>query len=189
MAAGADLTLVGKDVVRLILGSQWSESARIFELFGPGIGAMLLCSTIGWIHLSIGKPGRWLRWTLFQLSVTACLFLLALQWGAGGNCRSVERVLLESFDSWLLVCWPAHRVWCPIFDCRYLAVRGRSARSEPGDYCNHPRYAFLGHPFEPWHRTELNSHHFNTVCHFLFGDCHSFASELGTASPTRHSSA
>jgi O-antigen/teichoic acid export membrane protein len=81
---GADLTLVGKDVVRLVLGSQWSESGRIFELFGPGIGVMLLCSTVGWIHLSIGKPERWLRWTLVQLAVTACLFLLALRWGPEG---------------------------------------------------------------------------------------------------------
>jgi O-antigen/teichoic acid export membrane protein len=84
MAMGADLTLVGKDVVRLVLGSQWSESGRIFELFGPGIGVMLLCSTVGWIHLSIGKPERWLRWTLVQLAVTACLFLLALHWGPEG---------------------------------------------------------------------------------------------------------
>lgn len=84
MAMSADLTLVGKDVVRLVLGPKWSESARIFELFGPGIGVMLLCSTVGWIHLSIGKPGRWLRWSLFQLVATASLFLLALRWGPEG---------------------------------------------------------------------------------------------------------
>ena len=45
---------------------------------------MLLCSTVGWIHLSIGKPGRWLRWTLFQLAATACLFLIVLRWGPNG---------------------------------------------------------------------------------------------------------
>jgi O-antigen/teichoic acid export membrane protein len=84
MAMSAYLTLVGKDVVRLVLGSQWSESGRIFELFGPGIGVMLLSNTVGWIHLSVGKPGRWLRWTIFQLAVTACLFLLALHWGPEG---------------------------------------------------------------------------------------------------------
>jgi O-antigen/teichoic acid export membrane protein len=84
MAVGADLTLVGKDVVRLVLGSKWSESARIFELFGPGIGVMLLYSTMGWIHLSIGKPGRWLRWSLVELAVTASLFLVALPWGPAG---------------------------------------------------------------------------------------------------------
>lgn len=84
MAMSADLTLVGKDVVRLVLGPKWSEAGRIFELFGPGIGVMLLCYTVGWIHLSIGRPGRWLRWSLFQLAATASLFLLALRWGPEG---------------------------------------------------------------------------------------------------------
>ena len=84
MAVGADLTLVGKDVVRLVLGPKWSESVRIFELFGPGIGVMLLYSTIGWIHLSIGKPGRWLRWTLVETVATVLLFVLALPWGPAG---------------------------------------------------------------------------------------------------------
>ena len=84
MAVGADLTLVGKDVVRLVLGPKWSESARIFELFGPGIGVMLLYSTMGWIHLSIGKPGRWLRWTLVETVATVLLFVLALPWGPAG---------------------------------------------------------------------------------------------------------
>jgi PST family polysaccharide transporter len=84
MAVGADLTLVGKDVVRLVLGAKWSESGRIFVLFGPGIGIMLLYSTVGWIHLSIGKPGRWLRWTLVETAATALLFILALPWGPAG---------------------------------------------------------------------------------------------------------
>ncbi len=84
MALGADLTLVGKDVVRLVLGPKWAESGTIFELFGPGIGIMLLYSTIGWIHLSTGKPGRWLRWTLFETTATALLFVLALPWGPAG---------------------------------------------------------------------------------------------------------
>jgi O-antigen/teichoic acid export membrane protein len=84
MAVSADLTLVGRDVVRLVLGPQWSESGRIFQLFGPGIGAMLLASTVGWIHLSIGKPGRWLRWTVVEFVVTFSLFLLALPLGPKG---------------------------------------------------------------------------------------------------------
>jgi PST family polysaccharide transporter len=84
MAVGADLSLVGKDVVRLVLGPKWSEAGRIFELFGPGIGVMLLYSTIGWIHLSIGKPERWFRWTLVESATTALLFVLALPWGPAG---------------------------------------------------------------------------------------------------------
>jgi polysaccharide transporter, PST family len=84
MAVGADLTLVGGDVVRVILGPKWSESGRIFEIFGPGIGIMLLYSTVGWIHLSIGKPGRWLRWTIIESVSTGLLFVVALPWGPAG---------------------------------------------------------------------------------------------------------
>jgi O-antigen/teichoic acid export membrane protein len=84
MALGADLTLVGTDLVRLVLGPKWSESGRIFELFGPGIGVMLLYSTVGWIHISIGKPGRFLRWTLVESAITALFFVLALPWGPPG---------------------------------------------------------------------------------------------------------
>src|SRR5271157_4759901 len=71
MAIGADLTLVGKDLVRLVLGPKWTEAGKIFVLFGPGIGIMLLNSTIGWIHLSIGKADRWLRWAVLEFIVTA----------------------------------------------------------------------------------------------------------------------
>jgi PST family polysaccharide transporter len=84
MAISADLTLVGRDVVRLVLGAKWSESGRIFELFGPGIGAMVLCSTVGWVHFSIGKPERLIRWSLVALALTVSLFLAALPWGPAG---------------------------------------------------------------------------------------------------------
>jgi len=84
MAVGADLTLVGKDLVRLVLGSKWSESGRIFAMFGPGIGIMLLSSTACWIHLSIGKPERWLRWTIVESATTGLLFIAALPWGPAG---------------------------------------------------------------------------------------------------------
>lgn len=84
MAMSGDLTLVGTNVVRLVLGPRWSESGRIFELFGPGIGAMLLCSTVGWVHLAIGKPERWVRWSLVVLGFTVMMFLAALPWGPEG---------------------------------------------------------------------------------------------------------
>lgn len=84
MAAGADLALIGRDVVRLLLGYKWGEAGRIFTYFAPGIGLMLVYQTTGWIHLSLGTTGRWLRWTVLELSVTGLLFLLALRWGPVG---------------------------------------------------------------------------------------------------------
>jgi PST family polysaccharide transporter len=84
MAVGADLTLVGHDVIRLLLGPKWNESGRIFVFFGPGIGAMLLYYTHGWIHLSLGRADRWLRWGVVEFVVTVLLFVAGLHWGPVG---------------------------------------------------------------------------------------------------------
>ena len=84
MAVGADLTLVGHDVIRLLLGPKWDESGRIFVYFGPGIGVMLLYYTHGWIHLSLGHADRWLRWGIVEFAVTVSLFIAALHWGSVG---------------------------------------------------------------------------------------------------------
>jgi PST family polysaccharide transporter len=84
MGIGADLTLIGGDLIRLILGPNWGEAGRIFSFFGPGIGIMLLYHTHGWIHLSIGRPDRWFRWAVIEFLCTAGLFLLLLPWGPRG---------------------------------------------------------------------------------------------------------
>ena len=84
MGLGADLTLVGKDVIRLLLGPGWGQSGRIFMFFGPGIGIMMLYYTHGWIHLSIGKADRWFRWGIVEFACTFLLFLVGLHWGPAG---------------------------------------------------------------------------------------------------------
>jgi PST family polysaccharide transporter len=84
MGIGADLTLVGGDLVRFLLGPGWTESGRIFAFFGPGIGVMLLYNTHGWIHLSIGRPDRWFRWAVIEFLCTVGLFLIGLPWGPRG---------------------------------------------------------------------------------------------------------
>src|SRR5208283_432400 len=84
MGVGADFALVGKDIIRFLFGPGWEEAGRIFALFGPGIGVMLLYNTHGWIHLSIGRPERWFRWGLMEFGCTLSLFLLALHWGPSG---------------------------------------------------------------------------------------------------------
>ena len=84
MGLAGYLTLAGKDLVLLLLGPGWDEAGRIFTYFGPGIGVMLLYSTNGWIHLSVGRADRWFRWGLVELTVTAILFVLALPHGPIG---------------------------------------------------------------------------------------------------------
>ena len=84
MGAGAVLTLVGKDMIRLLLGVKWEPAGQIFTFFGPGIGIMLIYNTSGLIHLSIGRPDRWFRWVVVEFGVTVLLFILGLPWGPVG---------------------------------------------------------------------------------------------------------
>lgn len=84
MGVGANLTLVGKDLVRLVLGSGWEASGEMFMFFGPGVGIMIIYRTYGMIHLSIGTTARFFRWRIVEFIVTALLFLLALPWGPMG---------------------------------------------------------------------------------------------------------
>jgi len=84
MWLGADLTLVGKDIIRLVLGPEWAPAGVIFTFFGPGVGMMLLYAAHGWIHLSIGTPHRWFRWVLVEFTVTGLLFFCGLPWGPVG---------------------------------------------------------------------------------------------------------
>lgn len=84
MGLGAVLTLVGGDVIRLLLGPGWEPAGRIFTFFGPGIGIMLLYGTHGWIHLSIGRADRWFRWVIAEFIVTGLLFVAGLPWGPTG---------------------------------------------------------------------------------------------------------
>jgi polysaccharide transporter, PST family len=84
MGLSAVFTLIGKDLIRLLLGPGWEQAGQIFVYFGPGIGVMMLYYAHGWIHLSIGRPDRWFRWGLIEVSVTFLLFLLMLRWGAVG---------------------------------------------------------------------------------------------------------
>jgi O-antigen/teichoic acid export membrane protein len=84
MGIGADFALVGGDLIRFLFGPGWDEAGRIFALFGPGIGVMFLYNTQGWIHLSIGRPDRWLRWGLLEFMFTVPLLILGLRWGPSG---------------------------------------------------------------------------------------------------------
>lgn len=84
MGLSAELTLVGKDLIFVLLGPKWGETGKIFTIFGPGIGMMLLYSSHIWLNLSIGRADRWLRWGMVDLTISALAIVAGLHWGAEG---------------------------------------------------------------------------------------------------------
>jgi len=75
--ASVVMTVSGGDLIRIILGAEWQQAGYIVRAFGPGIGVNILYWTHSWIHLSLGRPDRWLRWSAFSLLFTAVLLFLA----------------------------------------------------------------------------------------------------------------
>lgn len=84
MPLSAMLTLCGKDIILLVLGPQWTKAGDIFCYFGASIGIMLIYGTQGWLHLSLGRPDRWVRWGIFECISTSVFFIAGLPFGAEG---------------------------------------------------------------------------------------------------------
>jgi len=54
--------LFGKDVVVLLLGAPWSKAGELVEALGPAVGFMVIYDVNIWIHISLGRPDRLLKW-------------------------------------------------------------------------------------------------------------------------------
>jgi polysaccharide transporter, PST family len=84
MGLAGDLTLIGKDVIRVLLGPKWDTAGWIFTFFAPAIGIMMVNGIHGWIHVSLGHADRWVRWGIFEWVITSLLFFVGLPWGPQG---------------------------------------------------------------------------------------------------------
>lgn len=84
MGISADFTLIGKDIIRVLLGPNWGTAGLIFTFFAPGIGIMMIYGIHGWIHVSLGHADRWLRWGVVEWVVTCSMFFAGLPWGPQG---------------------------------------------------------------------------------------------------------
>jgi len=97
MGVGGALTLVGPDLLRVLLGPGWDEAGRLFRFLGPGIGAMLVYDIHSWLHLSLGRPDRWVRWGVVEFGTTVALLAIAMPWGPAGIAAA------SSVSYWILL--------------------------------------------------------------------------------------
>jgi PST family polysaccharide transporter len=73
------VSVTGRDLVRIFIGPRWEQAGYVVMAFGPGIGVRILYSTCGWIHLSLGRPERLMRWNLISTAfIAAALFVAAV---------------------------------------------------------------------------------------------------------------
>jgi len=82
MPMSALLTVIGYDLILLLLGPNWEQAGTIFTVFAPSAGVFMIYSTHGWLHLSLGRADNWFRWSILAFAVTAVFFIAGLSYGA-----------------------------------------------------------------------------------------------------------
>ena len=80
----ACVTLTGTDIVTIVLGTKWTAAGRILQAFGPGIVVMLINGKQQWLHISMGRADRLLRWNILRFFVTGTFLIACLRYGAIG---------------------------------------------------------------------------------------------------------
>jgi O-antigen/teichoic acid export membrane protein len=77
-------TLIGRDMITVLLGPQWNEAGKLFTALGPAIGCIIIYETNIWLHLSLGRPERLLKWGTFVLVAAVSSFFLGSLFGPIG---------------------------------------------------------------------------------------------------------
>lgn len=78
------MIIMSDEIVLLVLGPQWIGASHIFAVLGLSALIHPIISTNGWLHISIGRADRLLKWAIFASPVTIISFIIGLPFGAIG---------------------------------------------------------------------------------------------------------
>lgn len=105
------LALNATDTVHVLLGPQWSESARVLSLLATATVPQVLSYTSGWLYLARGDSRGMLRWGAVGWTVVILCMLIGLSGG-------IEGVAASYALSMFLIVLP-----CMHYACRGTALR------------------------------------------------------------------
>ena len=78
------LFVFADDVVRIVLGPRWAQSAVLFKILAPAAFVETFNTVGSWACTPFGRSGRLVRWQLVATCVTVGSFLVGARWGAFG---------------------------------------------------------------------------------------------------------
>lgn len=84
----AMLAALSHEVIIIVLGKQWTDSAIIFKVLAFAAVFQSIWSTIGWIYISLGQTKRLMHWGLIMVPLIVISFLIGLPWGGLGVATS-----------------------------------------------------------------------------------------------------
>jgi O-antigen/teichoic acid export membrane protein len=82
------LAATSSDLVPLLLGDQWLESARIFRYLAVAAMFQPILYTAGWIWLSLDRTKEMMRWSMVTAPTFVLSFVIGLPWGPSGVALS-----------------------------------------------------------------------------------------------------
>lgn len=75
-------------VVRIVLGTQWTDSAKLVVFMGVATLFQPVMSTAGWLLVSQGRARDMLRWSLINAPISILSVVVGLPWGVFGVALS-----------------------------------------------------------------------------------------------------
>ena len=68
------LTLLGREIILLLIGPQWHEAGRLFTAMGPSIGLVVVYYTNNWLHISLGRADRLFKWSIYAFAASVVFY-------------------------------------------------------------------------------------------------------------------
>jgi PST family polysaccharide transporter len=84
MPLSAFMIVMSDWLVRLALGPQWGETARVFMILGFAAYILPVLNSTGWLFMTQGRTREMLRWGFIDVTMKVLSVVAGLPWGATG---------------------------------------------------------------------------------------------------------
>jgi PST family polysaccharide transporter len=98
------LIATADSVVRIVLGSQWTDAGRIFAALGVAALVQPIANTTGWLFISQGRTRDMFRYGIVASTIIVAAILIGLPWGAVGVATAYALV-------WVTIVTPVLFYW------------------------------------------------------------------------------
>lgn len=93
-----------EDIIRVVLGPQWSDAATTFRLLTPTVLFFGVINPLGWLMMSSGLQRRSLNVALVLAPLCIASYLIGLPYGPNGVALAYSSMMVL----WLV----PHMIWC-----------------------------------------------------------------------------
>ena len=109
------------ELIAVLLGPKWKESAPIFRLLSPTILIFALINPIGWLIFSLGMIGRSLRVAMVLAPLVICGYIIGLPYGPKGVALAYSTVM----TLWVIphIAWGLHGTVVSLWDIAVIASK------------------------------------------------------------------